>query len=473
MTVDKRTSVDQLIPGMVLAEPIFHPMSMQMIWNSGTTLTEKHIALLQKMNLGGIRVMDFVPGSPQSAKVHTPSHQVAAPPQIAAPAPPPEPVVPTRAQLRGPASAPLPPARSPTGPVPPMPHPGHLAPLTGPRTPTGGAGLAPPRRPLPAVAVRSNLPAVRPSWEKLPEPVRLPQRIREEVLQRNVSIVKHITEQVRHASRIDISQVDAHVQGTIRKIIQERELIESLIDLRVYDEYTYAHSANVMSLSLVVGSAMKLPMDRLRILGIGALLHDIGKTLVPEEILNKPTKLTEEEFRIMATHPANGIMILSNYTWANSDIKNCAFQHHEKYNGMGYPMGLKSNQIAELAKIVAVCDFYDALISDRVYKKGLPPNVVYQAIMNGVNVHFEGQVVQAFMKFIVPYPVNCMVELSNGQMGRVLKVNRKNLLAPVVFIDGGGELDLAKNPEITIVNIHKVPTVHPTLFSAPPRPPAV
>lgn len=448
---------------MVLAEPIFHPMSMQMIWNSGTTLTDKHIALLQKMNLGGIRVMDFVPGSPQADKVVTPDHQGSVPPVSAPAGPPPEPVSPTKAQLRGPAPAP---PRSPRG---PSPHP-----VAGPVPTTTGPTTRPiaPRRPLPAVSVRTNVPMVKPSWEKLPEPVRLPQRIKEEVLQRNVSIVRHITEQVRHASRIDIGQVDAHVQGTIKKIIQERELIESLIDLRVYDEYTYAHSANVMSLSLVVGAAMKLPMDRLRILGIGALLHDIGKTLVPEEILNKPTKLTEEEFRIMATHPANGIMILSNYTWANSDIKNCAFQHHEKYNGMGYPMGLKGSQIAELARIVAVVDFYDALISDRVYKKGLPPNVVYQAIMNGINVHFESHVVQAFMKFIVPYPVNSQVELSNGQIGRVLKVNRKNLLAPVVYVDGAGELDLAKNPDITITTIHKVPTTHPTLFSAPsPRPP--
>ncbi|MBM3266225.1 MAG: HD-GYP domain-containing protein [Candidatus Sericytochromatia bacterium] len=466
MTVEKRTSVDQLIPGMVLAEPIFHPMSMQMIWNSGTTLTDKHIALLQKMNLGGIRVMDFVPGSPQGGKVHTPGVQPLGP------------------QPGGPrsSSAPLPAPDGPPPPPAPRPAPGTPAPPPAAQVPPaavsptrqhlvgkGSAQLAPPR-PTPNVAVKSNVPMVRPSWEKLPEAVRLPQRIKEEVLSRNVSIVKHISEQVRHASRIDISQVDNSVQQTIRKIVAERELIESLIDLRVYDEYTYAHSANVMSLSLVVGTALKLPMDRLRILGIGALLHDIGKTLVPEEILNKPTKLTEEEFRIMATHPANGIMILSNYSWANSDIKNCAFQHHEKYNGMGYPMGLKGNQIAELAQIVAVVDFYDALISDRVYKKGLPPNVVYQAIMNGVNVHFDAKVVQAFQRFIVPYPVNAQVELSTGQVGRVLKVNRKNLLAPVVHVEGVGDIDLAKNPDITITTIHKVASQHPTLFTPPPKP---
>lgn len=434
------------MPGMVLAEPVFHPMSMQMIWNSGTTLTPKHISLLQKMNHGGIRVMDFMPGSPQGDKITTPAFD----PESAPPPRPPAPA-PTQSQLRG----------TPSQALPPVPV---NAPVVARRP------LVP--RPMGAFTATVRRPPVQPSapsWENLPPQLRIPQRIKEEVLQRNVTMVKHITEQVRHASRIDIGQVDNTVQNTIRKIVQEKELIESLIDLRVYDEYTYAHSANVMSLALVVGTALNYSPEKLRMLGIGALLHDIGKTLVPEEILNKPSKLTEEEFRIMATHPANGIMILSNYNWATADIKNCAFQHHEKYNGLGYPMGLKGTQIAELAQVTAIVDFYDALVSDRCYKKGLPPNVVYQAIMNGMNVHFDARIVNAFLKYIVPYPVNCSVELSTGQLGRVLRVNRKNLLAPTVLVDGAGELDLAKNPDISITTIHKVASQHPTLFIQPPR----
>lgn len=437
MSIEKRTAVEQLLPGMVLAEPVFHPMSMQMIWNSGTTLTPKHIALLQKMNLGGIRVMDFVPVRP-------------APEVPAAPLPP-------AVSLRGePVLPSAPPA--PSAPV-------ARSPMTAQRRPAPASPS-----PAPVVQVRQPAPVRRPSWENLPEPLKQPQRIREEVLQRNFSMVRHITESVRHASRIDFNQVDQSVQTTIKQIVSQKELLESLIDLRVYDEYTYAHSANVMSLALVVGTALNFPLEKLRVLGIGALLHDIGKTLVPEEILNKPGKLTEEEFRIMATHPANGIMILSNYSWATNDIRNCAFQHHEKLNGLGYPMGLKGNQIAELAQVVAVVDFYDALISDRVYKKGLAPNVVYQAILNGVNEHFDARIVQAFHKFIVPYPVNSQVLLSNGQSARVMRVNRKNLLAPVVAVEGQGEIDLAKHPEIAITTIEKVARQHPTLFAPPPRP---
>ncbi len=453
MSIEKRTSVDQLIPGMVLAEPVFHPMSMQMIWNSGTTLTPKHIALLQKMNLGGIRVMEFVPASPQSAALATaivPSVPLDQREPAEVPSARPEPSAP-RPHFRPPAAAPVPSALRGPGPAAAPPHP------PAPLAPAGRAALAP----------RQPAPVRRPSWERLPEPLKQPQRIREEVLERNCNIVRHVTESVRHSSRIDFNQVDLSVQTTIKQIVQHKELLENLIDLRVYDEYTYAHSANVMSLALVVGTALNYPVERLRVLGIGALLHDIGKTLVPEEILNKPEKLSEEEFRIMATHPANGIMILSNYPWATNDIRNCAFQHHEKFGGQGYPMGLKGSQIAELAQVVAIVDFYDALISDRVYKKGLPPNVVYQAIMNGVNQHFDARIVQAFLKFIVPYPVNSQVLLSTGQSARVLRVNRKNLLAPVVVVEGQGEVDLARHPEVAIATIERVAREHPTFFNPP------
>ncbi|MBI6545523.1 MAG: HD-GYP domain-containing protein [Cyanobacteria bacterium NC_groundwater_1444_Ag_S-0.65um_54_12] len=448
IVVDKRTPLERLIPGMVLSEPIFHPMSMQMIWNSGTTLTDKHIALLRKMNLGGVRVMDFHPaGMPEEKKG------------------------PAITELGAGVNA----KSGNSSMARQLPKPEQAwGETTSAVVDTSRATVAQSRI-LPAQPTyrRSINPqpetvnAAVPSWQQLPAPLRSPQRIKEEVLQRNVNIIRHITEQVRHASRIDINQVDQAVQATILRIVKERELIESLIDLRVYDAYTYAHSANVMSLALLVGTALNFPLERLRVLGIGALLHDVGKTLIPEDILNKPTKLTEEEFRIMATHPANGTMILSSYSWAISDIRNCAFQHHEKYNGLGYPMGLKSSQISELAQVVAVADFYDALISDRCYKKGLPPSVVYQAILNGSNVHFAGHIVQAFRKFIVPYPVNSSVELSNGQVGRVLRVNRKNLLAPVVWVEGTGEIDLAKKSQLVITNHQRVASQTPARIIPP------
>lgn len=435
--MDNRTPVHDLQPGMVLAEPVFHPATLQMVWNIGTTLTERHLALLRKMDIEGIRVMDLA-GAPTVRK-----------PAPEAPATPP----------RRPDALPPMAGRGPVAPTPGVPAPPSTRPAGLPRT-AGRPPVAPRAIGAPPVAqVRGRgegQPAM-PSWMKLPTPLRLPQRIREEVLQRNLSVVKTITQQVRHASRIDIGSVDQAVQTTIRRIVEEPELIQNLVDLRIYDEYTYTHSANVMSLALVVGTAMKYPLEKLRMLGIGALLHDIGKTLVPEEILNKPSKLTEEEFRIMATHPANGIMILGSYQWANNDIKNCAFQHHEKINGKGYPMGLKGDQIAEMSQVVSIVDFYDALISDRCYKKGLPPDLVYQTIVNGTGSHFDARIVKAFLKYIVPYPVNAEVVLSNGMHGRVTRVNRKNLLAPVVLVEGHGEVDLLRAGGVTVTRLKSAP----------------
>ncbi|HEY9855472.1 MAG TPA: HD-GYP domain-containing protein, partial [Stenomitos sp.] len=370
---ERKVLPTDLAPGMVLAEPICHPYTRQVIWTSGTKLTMQHIQLLQKMQLRAIQVIDLVekpttkPLPEGPVKRQAPSATVTPAPSQGAPTPTPPPTE-------------APPAAAPafrlTRPA------AHGAPASGTTRPA---------------AAQPGAPARRPSASGSPFK---PQVIRNEVLERNVQTIKHIQEQVKHATRIDIREVDQSVQQTIHKIVSNKELLNSLIDLRVYDEYTYSHSSNVMSLALVVGTAMGYSPETLRILGIGALLHDVGKSLVPESILHKPGKLTEEEFNIMATHPANGIMLLSGYSWASTDIKNIVFQHHEKWDGSGYPMKLSREAISEFARVVSVVDVYDALISTRPYKKGLPPNVVYQAIVNGANNHFDPRVVQAFVKFI-------------------------------------------------------------------------
>lgn len=396
---------------MVLAEPICHPFTRQVIWPSGTKLQAQHIQLIQKMDLRTLHVIDL--------ENRLPTQEVEGR-SSAEPAPPP---------VRKPSQGAAPAFR-----------------------------LTKPAAQGSAIAGTHQAPRVTPGAATRPAgasgaPMR-PRTIQTEVLERNVQTIKKIQSQVREASNLDIQSVDSTVQSTIQKIVTNQELLNSLIDLRVYDEYTYSHSSNVMSLALVVGTAMGYPVERLRVLGIGALLHDIGKSLIPEAILHKPSKLTEDEFNIMATHPANSIMILSNYHWATQDIKNIVFQHHEKYDGSGYPVKLSGNAIAEMARIVAVVDVYDALISQRPYKKGLPPNVVYQSIMNGSGTHFDPRVVQAFVRFIVPYPVNSLVELNTGQIARVARVSKKQLLRPVIELEGSF-VDLSRDERYTIVAMHQ------------------
>ncbi|HEY9898123.1 MAG TPA: HD domain-containing phosphohydrolase [Pantanalinema sp.] len=416
---ERKLMPQDLAPGMVLAEPVCHPFTRQVIWTSGTALTQQHITLLQRMELRAIRIIDLADRPRADFEVKGEA-----------------------AEVLSQAVAPSEPVKSPPK-EPPV--------LRFTRPSAHGTTSTTPTQPARPAAGPTGAPAPRASAKGTQFK---PQAIRNEVLERNLQTIKHLHDQVKQSNRIDIQSVDQSVQTTIQRIVTNKELLNSLIDLRVYDEYTYSHSSNVMSLALVVGAAMGYAPERLRILGIGALLHDVGKAMIPESILHKPGKLTEEEFNIMATHPANGIMLLSGYSWATTDIKNVVFQHHEKFDGSGYPMKLSATGISEFARIVSVVDVYDALISDRPYKKGLPPNVVYQAIINGAGNHFDPRIVQAFVKFIVPYPVNCHVELNTGQIARVVRVTRPHLMRPVIELEGN-LVDLAKDPRLSIVHMHK------------------
>lgn len=369
MEGSSKIPLDQIKPGMILAEPVYHPINHQLVWNVGMALNQKQIAILRQMQITHLRVVDFH-AQPSETKA-----------------------IPVKPVSR------------------PVPKPPHVL------------------RSAPALKAVGN-----------------------EVLVRNVTMVRQIGEQVRQAHQMDFKQVDSCVQTTIQKIVANKELLNSLVDLRVYDEYTYSHSANVMSLALVTGYALQYPPEKLRILGVGALLHDIGKNMIPDAVLNKPGKLDPEELEIMRTHPSHGVMILNDYQWATSEIRNIVFQHHEKLDGTGYPLKLKGERISEMAKIVSVVDFYDALISDRCYKKGLPPNVAYQAILDSVNSHFDPKMVQAFQRFIVPYPVNAIVWLNTGQRAKVIQVNRQQLLRPVVQIEGQ-RIDLAQSRQYSITNL--------------------
>lgn len=400
---------EQLAPGMVLAGPITHPATRQTIWAAGTILTRTHLDAMRAMQLSFVQVLDFEGREKLGNFV------------------PPEEETPKEAKK--------------------MEQPFRQAIQWAKESREGIEKVA--------TTIGKALPHVKTSGPLTPPPkaARPPKAMQKaighEVLVRNVNIVRQIGEQVKHSVSLNFQQVDTCVQHTIHKIIANKDLINSLVDLRVYDEYTYSHSANVMSLALVTGYALKYSPEKLRVLGIGALLHDLGKNMVPDEVLNKPGRLTPEEFEVMRTHPSNGVMLLNHYSWANTEIRNIVFQHHEKLDGTGYPMKVKGEGISEMARIVSVVDFYDALISERVYKKGLPPHVAYQAILDSMPSHFDPRIVQAFQAFIVPFPVNSLVLLNSGQIAKVLKVNRKHLLRPLILLEGK-KIDLEKERRLAI-----------------------
>lgn len=256
-----------------------------------------------------------------------------------------------------------------------------------------------------------------------------------------------------------IKKLSSIVDSLIIELIYKENLSYNIIDFRNYDDYTYQHCLNVAILSISTGISLKLSEHKLHDLGMSGILHDIGKMLIPLEIINKPGKLTNEEFEIMKTHPQNAVNMLDGIV--SNDILRGIESHHEKLDGTGYPYGRKSNNIHQYGKILTVCDVYDALTSDRSYRKSCFPSEVIEYIMGCADSHFDFNILNNFLKVIVAYPVGTFVELSNNKLAVVVKNNPENIMRPLVRIinsDGtvGEDIDLLYDMDYmntTIVNM--------------------
>lgn len=239
-------------------------------------------------------------------------------------------------------------------------------------------------------------------------------------------IQKRRDEQIEELRQVSSAIVD--------EIISSKNTMINLVDIKSADSYTYEHSVNVAVLSLILGVELGLSQKQLNELCVGALLHDIGKAFIPKEILDKPDNLTPEEFEIIKQHPSRGYEYIKEDRHLASAIKVIVLQHHERVDGTGYPRNINGDQIHTLAKIVAVADVYDAIISDRPYKKAISPNEAIELIMGSAGRHFDFEIAQTFVRKIIPYPVGTLVKLSNGEVGVVDDVRPNFPLRPVVKI---------------------------------------
>ena len=406
-----QTALENLKPGMVLAETVYHPGGHQPLLVTGTVVTANVISTLYRVGLKSVLTFDF-----ESVDAAPPTSRPASdPPPLQG-----DPIRPTR-ESRG---------ISRTGPL------GSLF----PSRPVGTPRMSSPAHQTPNEVQRAQN-------EKI-------EKIARDVVNHNVRSIREIARTYKESATLDFDKADSCVQQTLQEIVLNREILSSLVDLRVRDEYTYAHSANVMSLALLMGVTLGYPVEKLRILGIGALLHDIGKNLIPDFILNKAGKLTEAEFSVMRTHPEKGLRLIQNHRWATSEIKGIVLHHHERWDGKGYPYGLKGDDIPEMARVVAVCDVWDALISNRVYKRGMPPNHAYKIILDGMDTHFERRMVWSFQNFIVPYPKNALVLLNSGEVAKVVQVNREDSVRPVIEMNGSW-IDLSRHGRLQIVDLYR------------------
>ena len=239
-----------------------------------------------------------------------------------------------------------------------------------------------------------------------------------------------------------LSQVVAAATHDIKGIVH-------IQDLKSYDEYTYHHSISVSLLAVATGQILGFDLSDSMKLGRCALLHDIGKQFIPWEIINKKSKLSNEEFKEMMEHPRHGASNLKAKGLGSTGLINGILFHHEKVNGRGYPKGLAGEEIPLFSKIVSVADVFDALTSFRSYRRPLTPTDAYELINAEVGSSFDYDIVQAFTKKLDLYPLNSFIELSDGRIAMV--VENQNVLRPVVMdVVTKEKFDLASSKNLSL-----------------------
>jgi putative nucleotidyltransferase with HDIG domain len=245
-----------------------------------------------------------------------------------------------------------------------------------------------------------------------------------------------------HDSAIQfVQQLGMVVEQLVETLTADENTLVNINDLRSYDEYTYHHSLSVAVLAIAIGQRLGYSDLQLNNLGKCAILHDIGKTAVPLEIIKKPARLTAQELDVMKTHALAGYHYLTECGVEEHNILAGVLHHHERVDGSGYPLGIAGDSIPLFGRVIAVADVYDALTSNRPYRQPNRPAEAVEYIMGGIDSSFDFDIVHAFVHKLDLYPIASFVHLSNGANAVVL--DNKNQMRPVIrLLDTGEIIDL-------------------------------
>lgn len=264
----------------------------------------------------------------------------------------------------------------------------------------------------------------------------------------------------RFQGGFDTAKLKAGVDMIVTELLKNPRALVNLQDIRSADSYTLGHSVNVCVLSVLMGMSAGYNEKQLHELGMGALMHDIGKVAIPAEILNKASALTPEEYELMKQHTIIGWEVLSKQPEISYVSSAMALQHHERWSGQGYPRQLKEKEIHPYSRICALADCYDAMTADRTYRKGYTPLRALKQLTELMSDYFDPDLLKSFAECVAVYPVGALVELSGGYEAIVVAVERGKNTRPKVRIvtDPGGqpltkpvEIDLAGEPKIQIL----------------------
>ena len=229
-------------------------------------------------------------------------------------------------------------------------------------------------------------------------------------------------------------QIRQMVQNVVEQVIDSEDVLYNVMDLKNYDNYTYFHSVSVAVLSAVIGARMKMTTQELLVLTTAAFLHDIGKKFLDIEILNSSQKLTKPQIDHLLQHPMKGYEFLKTNFQFPPMVALGVLEHHEWYNGEGYPLHKSGNDIPLCARIIKIADVYDAMTSKRPYHEPISPAETVEYIMARMETEFDPNVLRYFLKSVAVYPVGCEVELSNGQHAVIIENFKDYILRPKIKV---------------------------------------
>lgn len=249
-----------------------------------------------------------------------------------------------------------------------------------------------------------------------------------------LDVMRQMELQIRSGGAVEISKARQMSDSILSLMLQNRSAVIALSTIKSHDEYTLFHSVNVMILSLGLGTLLSLERDKLRELGLAALMHDVGKITVPREILQKPGPLTTEEWKAMRRHPTNGAHLLDNLSDYGEAMMVVAFEHHMRQDLQGYPPPYERQQLHLYSRIVAIADAYDAMTTMRSYRAPLRPDKAVAVLVRESRKAFDPTLVKVFINMLGIYPVGTVVKLSTAEIAVVYEANQNDLLRPQVKV---------------------------------------
>lgn len=310
-----------------------------------------------------------------------------------------------------------------------------------------GAPVDEPAGPVPAAAA---VPASSPPAPPLPAPTEMAHELKRAaaLVAKSKQAVVALFNEARLGNAVDAEQCLPLVDEIASSVWRNPGAMVSLARLKTHDDYTYMHSVAVCALMISLARQLGLDAAATRDAGLAGLLHDMGKAVMPVDVLNKPGKLTDSEFKVMKSHPVRGYEMLREGGTATDGALDVCLHHHEKIDGSGYPHGLRGEQISLLAKMGAVCDVYDAITSNRPYKNGWDPAEAVRKMADWRGGHFDDLVFQAFVRSVGIYPVGSLVRMQSGRLAVVCEQNPESLVAPKVKVFFSTRSQLHVAPEL-------------------------